>query len=106
MRTAAWTTRHQDRTPHGQQNMKSRRPGIRYLLCVKNDGYPASLLVRGLYEQLPDVDRAAHGLVRIIDECGDDYLYPEKFFAGLDGGARERGLATSEFVRQGVEARR
>lgn len=64
--------------------MKRRRPNIRYILCVKNDGYPASILVRRLYEQLPDVAAGAHGLVRIVDETGEDYLYPEKFFANLD----------------------
>ena len=64
--------------------MKRRHPGIRYLLCIKNEGYPASLLVRRLYEQLPDRDSEAHGLVRVIDESGEDYLYPQKLFASLD----------------------
>jgi hypothetical protein len=64
--------------------MKRRRPNERYLLCVRNDGYPASLLTRRLYEQLPDDAAEAHGLVRVIDESGDDYLYPEKLFANVD----------------------
>ena len=64
--------------------MKRRRPNERYLLCVRNDGYPASLLTRRLYEQLPDVAAEAHGLVRVIDESGDDYLYPEKLFASVE----------------------
>lgn len=64
--------------------MRRRRPNVHYLLCVKNDGYPASLLVRRLYEQLPDEDAERHGLVRIIDESEEDYLYPAKFFATLD----------------------
>ena len=64
--------------------MKRRRPNLQYLLCVKNEGYLASLLVRRLYEQLPDAGAEKHGLVRIIDESGEDYLYPQKLFVTLD----------------------
>jgi len=64
--------------------MKRRRPNLQYLLCVKNEGYQASLLVRRLYEQLPDAGAEKHGLVRIIDESGEDYLYPQKLFVTLD----------------------
>jgi hypothetical protein len=39
------------------------------------------LELRKLYEVLPDEDAAIHGQVRIIDESGEDYLYPESFFA-------------------------
>jgi hypothetical protein len=51
-----------------------------YVLCVRNDGYPASLLVRRLYERVPDRNATARGLFRVVDESGEDYLYPEKFF--------------------------
>lgn len=54
-----------------------------YVLCVRNDGYPASLLVRRLYERVPDRSAAARGLVRVVDESGEDYLYPEKLFVPL-----------------------
>ena len=64
--------------------MKRRRPNTQYLLCVRNDDYPASLMTRRLYEQLSDPEAEAHGLVRVIDESGGDYLYPRKLFAGLD----------------------
>jgi hypothetical protein len=55
----------------------------RYVLCVRNDGYPASLLVRRLYERVPDRTAAARGLFRVVDESGEDYLYPEKFFVPI-----------------------
>lgn len=64
--------------------MKRRRQNLQYLLCVKNEGYPASLLVRRLYEEVSDAGAEEHGLVRIIDESGEDYLYPRKFFVALD----------------------
>ncbi|MDD5033410.1 MAG: hypothetical protein PHE55_01515 [Methylococcaceae bacterium] len=55
-----------------------------FVVCVKNDDYAASLELRKLYEVLPDEDAAKHGQVRIIDESGEDYLYPESFFAPVE----------------------
>ncbi len=52
----------------------------RYLLCIKNEGYPASLEVRKIYNALPDAEAGKHGLIRVIDESGEDYLYPREFF--------------------------
>ena len=56
----------------------------RFVVCVRNTGYPASLELRKIYQALPDADAAVHNLVRVIDESGEDYLYPEKFFLALD----------------------
>ena len=56
----------------------------RFVVCVRNTGYPAALELRKIYQALPDVDAQAHNLVRVIDESGEDYLYPEKFFLALD----------------------
>ena len=53
----------------------------RFLLCVDNTGYEASLEVRKLYERIPDREAERHSQVRIIDESGEDYLYPSRFFA-------------------------
>jgi hypothetical protein len=54
-----------------------------YLLCVRNDGYPASLLVRRLYRRVADRAAATRGLVRVVDESGEDYLHPEKRFVPI-----------------------
>jgi hypothetical protein len=51
---------------------------------VKNEDYPVSLEVRKIYEMLPDDKAAKHGLVRIIDESGEDYLYPQDFFVRIE----------------------
>ncbi|MGD0947018.1 MAG: hypothetical protein ABSA52_06275 [Candidatus Binatia bacterium] len=56
----------------------------RFVVCVRNTGYPASLELRKIYQVLPDADAEAHNLVRIIDASGEDNLYPEKFFRALD----------------------
>ena len=55
----------------------------KFLLCVDNEGYEASLEVRKLYERIPDKEADRHNQVRIIDESGEDYLYPSKFFASV-----------------------
>src|ERR1700740_1176384 len=52
----------------------------RYVLCVRNDGYPGSLQIRKFYKRLPDPEGEWHGLTRVIDESGRDYLYPREFF--------------------------
>lgn len=55
-----------------------------FAVCVKNEEYPASLEVRKIYEVLPDAKAVKHGLVRIIDESGEDYLYPQDFFVPIE----------------------
>lgn len=49
-------------------------------VCVRNDDYPASLERRKIYQLLPDEDAERHGQVRVIDESGEDYLYPSEYF--------------------------
>lgn len=61
-----------------------------FLLCVDNDGYEASLEIRKLYEKIPDKEAELHDQVRIIDESGEDYLYPSEFFAPIKLPVRTR----------------
>ena len=78
-----------------------------FLLCVKNDGYPASLEVRKVYQALDDADAARHGFVRVVDESGDDYLYSADYFVSVNPaeciGLLKRN--SSGFARQGVAFR-
>jgi len=53
---------------------------VRYVLCLNNDGYPVSLEVGKIYEMLPE-GRPERDLIRVIDESGEDYLYPSERFA-------------------------
>lgn len=55
-----------------------------FLICITNDGYPASLETRKVYQELPDPDAEAQGLVRVIDESGEDYLFPKSMFLPVD----------------------
>jgi len=54
--------------------------GASYVICVSNHGYPASLELRKIYEALPDKDAAKLGQIRVIDESGEDYLFPADYF--------------------------
>lgn len=51
-----------------------------FAICIKNKGYPASLELRKLYPVVPDPSATARGLLRIVDESGQDYLYPAAYF--------------------------
>jgi hypothetical protein len=50
------------------------------VVCVENSGYEAALERRKLYALLPDLEAATEGLLRVIDESGEDYLYPAGMF--------------------------
>jgi len=63
--------------------MNAREPG-QFVLCVKDGGYPASLEIRKVYRVLPDPDGVGHGLIRVVDESGEDYLYPEDLFVPIE----------------------
>jgi len=54
-----------------------------FVLCVRNDGYAASLERKKVYATLPDASAAKHDMVRIVDESGEDYLYPADYFLAL-----------------------
>jgi len=57
---------------------------VTYVLCVKNRGYTVSLEARKIYRVLSDAKASARGMLRVIDESGEDYLFPESFFVPID----------------------
>lgn len=65
------------------------------MLCLSNEGYEASLEPRKIYAAMPDPDAAKHDQVRVIDESGEDYLFPAFLFEPitLRGRARKAVLA-------------
>ena len=52
-------------------------------LCICNEGVAASLERLKVYRRIPDRTAGKHGLLRIVDETGEDYLYPEKWFVAV-----------------------
>jgi hypothetical protein len=55
-----------------------------FVVCIDSGHYPASLERHKIYRALPDEDAEAEGDIRIIDESGEDYLYPASFFVPID----------------------
>jgi hypothetical protein len=53
---------------------------VQFVVCLNNEGYPASLEVGKLYRFIPDEEAAANGLIRVIDESGEDYAFEAKRF--------------------------
>jgi hypothetical protein len=51
-----------------------------YAVCVKNDGYQVSLETRKIYRIIPDRDALSHKMIRVIDESGEEYLFPAGYF--------------------------
>lgn len=64
--------------------MKTEKAQLQFAVCIANEGYPASLELRKIYRTVPDEKAAQHKLVRVIDESGEDYLYPERFFVPIE----------------------
>jgi hypothetical protein len=65
-------------------------------VCVTNAGYPAALEKRKIYAAIADADAEKVGMVRVVDESGDDYLYPRSFFSEIRvSPALARALAAS-----------
>ena len=65
------------------------------VVCIDNEGYSAALEKRKIYVALRDAAAEKHGLLRVIDESGDDYLYPKMFF---------RSIALPQSVKKAVLA--
>jgi hypothetical protein len=61
-----------------------RKPRQYTVICLNNEGYEASLEKRKIYVASIDDDADKHGLMRIVDESGEDYLYPAKLFALIE----------------------
>jgi hypothetical protein len=59
-------------------------PPPRFAVCINNTGYPASLELHKIYRILPDEEAAKDGDFRVIDESGEDYLYPDGLFVFID----------------------
>jgi hypothetical protein len=64
--------------------MSQRKPVLKFAVCVSNDDYPASLELHKIYRVLPDEDAATESDIRVVDESGEDYLYPAEYFVFVE----------------------
>lgn len=73
----------------------ARQQSKQLVVCINNEGYPVSLERRKIYLSLRDAAVEKHGLIRVVDESGEDYLYPKTLF---------RSIALPQAVRRAVLA--
>ena len=71
----------------------------RFAICVDNSEYPASLELRKIYQVLPDEDAARDGDLRVIDESGEDYLYPADYFVLIEVSSETARALNRSFAR-------
>ena len=64
--------------------MSQRKPASKFAVCVNNADYPASLELHKIYRVLSDDDAATEGDLRVVDESGEDYLYPADYFVFVE----------------------
>ena len=93
------------RSSGSAMSTKGRRPSgrraSRFVVCLENAGYPASLELHKIYRIVADADAARDGDVRIVDESGEDYLYPAEWFAAVELPRRVR----TSLVRRSAQLR-
>ncbi|MCA1633140.1 MAG: hypothetical protein LC802_05320 [Acidobacteria bacterium] len=63
---------------------QKKNPALRFAVCVNNSDYPASLELHKIYRVLPDAEAATDGDLRVVDESGEDYLYPADYFVMVE----------------------
>lgn len=73
-----------------------------FAICIDNSEYPASLELHKTYRVLPDRDAQADGDLRVIDESGEDYLFPADYFVLIDVSDETARILVDSYGR-GVE---
>ncbi len=77
----------------------------KFAVCVDNTDYPASLELRKVYRVLSDPEAEQDGYLRVIDESGEDYLYPADYFVLVDFPPLALRALRKSFEREASEAR-
>jgi hypothetical protein len=72
--------------------MRRRKPAKarRFVVCVRNDGYEASLECNKIYAVVPDAEAERDGDLRVMDESGEDYIFAADRFVAIDVPASVR----------------
>jgi len=64
--------------------MASESTQPRFAVCIENKAYPDDLKLRTIYQVLPDESAAKSNYIRVVDETGEDYLYPAEYFVLIE----------------------
>jgi hypothetical protein len=70
--------------------LKPHRKSSSFVVCIRNAGHRASLELHKIYRAIPDAAAEAEGDIRVVDESGEDYLYPAAWFAPIEVPAAVR----------------
>lgn len=57
---------------------------LKFVLCLDNTDYPASLELHKIYQVIPDAEVEADNEIRVVDESGEDYIYPAASFVAVE----------------------
>jgi hypothetical protein len=57
---------------------------LKFVVCINNTDYPASLELHKIYQVIPDENVEADDEIRVVDESGEDYIYPAKWFVAVE----------------------
>ncbi|MFQ5472704.1 MAG: hypothetical protein ACE5FA_07460 [Dehalococcoidia bacterium] len=63
-------------------------PDDGFVLCIRNEAYEASLERRKIYRVIEDAKAEAEGMLRLVDESGEDYLFPSEYFVPIEVPAK------------------
>jgi hypothetical protein len=72
----------------------------RFVLCINPGSYRVSLEPRKVYRVLDDPEAEAHSLLRVIDETGEDYLFPKAYFVPIEVPAKAAPVFASPVSTQ------
>lgn len=64
--------------------MKTETPDALFAVCIDNAAYPDDLKVRTVYQVMADDSASRSNYIRVVDETGEDYLYPAEYFVLID----------------------
>lgn len=74
-----------------------RRAKAKFVICLRNDDC-IDLEVRKVYPVLPDAAAAKDGFLRIVDESGEDYLYPANYFVPVEVPLAARRVLSAQLL--------
>jgi primosomal protein N' len=69
---------------NNERVLREKHKTVGFVVCVRNEGYETPLELRKIYQAIPDAGAARHHLLRVVDESGEDYLYPQDFFLPIE----------------------
>ncbi len=79
-------------------NRNHKNSKFRFVVCINNSEYPASLELFKIYRALPDPDAESDGDFRVIDESGEDYLFPADYFIPIEAPFALKQAMVKEFA--------